>query len=109
MINTFSKLVSRLATREETLKLKLQDKEYLEDVENELELAGEDETIPYKIGDAFVHLPLDAVQNRLDTEKEDVTADVSVLEDELQAIKEEMAELKVKLKSKFGDSINLDS
>lgn len=108
-INTFSKLVNRLSNREDDLKSKRQDKEYLEDLENELELADEDELVPYKVGDAFIDLSLENVQARLSTEKEHVEIEVTSLEDELEAIKKEMSQLKLKLKSKFGDSINLDS
>lgn len=91
------------------MRTRVQDKEYLEDLENELELADEDETFPYRIGDAFIHLPLDEVQLRLTSEKEEVMTDVENLEEELQGIKEEMNELKLALKTKFGDSINLES
>lgn len=108
-INTFSKLVNRFSNKEDDLQVKRQDKEYLEDLETELELADEDELVPYKIGDAFVQLPLEKVQARLTDEKTAVEGEVESLEAELDAIKEEMAELKVKLKSKFGDSINLES
>lgn len=109
MINTFSKLVNRLSLREEELKDKSQDKEYLEDLENELELVDEDELVPYKIGDAFMNIKLDQVQIRLQQDKEAVDREVETLQDELSEIKEEMSALKVKLKLKFGDSINLDS
>lgn len=108
-INTFSKLVNRLANREEDLRTKKQDQEYLEDLENELELADEDELIPYRIGDAFIHLSLESVQARIETEKSQVEGEVDSLETELDSIKDEMAKLKIKLKSKFGESINLDS
>ena len=108
-INTFSKLVNRLALREGLLETRKQDKEYLEDLEGELELADEDELIPYKVGDAFMNLTLDLVQSRLENEKSTVDDEVDSLESELASIREEMDELKVKLKSKFGDSINLES
>jgi prefoldin subunit 4 len=109
MINTFSKLVNRLDARQDSLKHKQQDKEYLDDVSMELELADESESFPYRIGDVFVHLPLDQVQTRLSTEKEDIEACIDSLEQEVDTIEKEMAELKVKLKGKYGDSINLDN
>lgn len=102
-------MVNRLANKEDDLSTKRQDKEYLEDLETELELADEDELIPYKIGDAFVNLPLNAVQSRLESGKLLVDREVDELESEIDDIKEEMGQLKVKLKSKFGDSINLES
>lgn len=109
MINTFSKLVNRLDARQDSLKHKQQDKEYLDDVSMELELADESESFPYRIGDVFVHLPLSQVQTRLSTEKEDIEACIDSLEQEVDTIEKEMAELKVKLKGKYGDSINLDN
>ncbi|ORY82141.1 Prefoldin beta-like protein, partial [Protomyces lactucae-debilis] len=109
MINTFSKLVNRLDVRQETLVLKKQDKEYLDDVEMELELADDADAFPYRIGDAFVHLPLEQVQSRLSAEKESAEESIDQLEQEVETIKEEMAGLKVKLKRKYGDSINLDN
>lgn len=102
-------MVNRLANKEDDLQTKRQDKEYLEDLETELELADEDELIPYRIGDAFVNLPLDHVQSRLEVGKSVVDQEVEELEVEIDQIKEEMGSLKVKLKSKFGDSINLES
>ena len=108
-INSFSKLVNRVSDRESQLKIKEQDKEYLDDLENELELADDEEKIPYRIGDSFIMISLEQAQRRLEKEKEGVTTDIDTLTAEVDGIKEEMARLKVKLKSKFGDSINLES
>ncbi|KAB8300565.1 hypothetical protein EYC80_000723 [Monilinia laxa] len=54
-INRFSRLHQRELGLEDELKLKNKEKEDLEDVSGELELADEDELIPYKIGDSFIH------------------------------------------------------
>lgn len=54
-------------------------------------------------------MTLEDVQSRLEAQKSEVDEQVVVLETDLDAIKEEMAGLKVRLKSKFGDSINLDN
>ena len=105
MINTFSKLVSRLAEAEEQLRSQSQEKEYLEDVETELELAdGDDDdengTVIYKIGDCFTHLPLKVALRRLHRQKRVVEAEVDRLEGGIDGIKSEMDGLKIKLKVK---------
>ncbi|KAL7803269.1 hypothetical protein V8C43DRAFT_270746, partial [Trichoderma afarasin] len=57
-INRFSRLHQRELALKEELQLKSKEKEELDDISTELELADEDEKIQYKIGDAFFHLPL---------------------------------------------------
>jgi prefoldin subunit 4 len=62
----------------------------------------------YRIGEAFVHLPLEKAQVRLAADQERVQAELSRLQDALDACKSAMQDLKVHLYSKFGNSINLD-
>lgn len=105
------------------------EKEDLDDVSNELELADEDELIPcvpknlsesnrcsrltssarYQIGDSFISLPLAEVQELLSTSTEKIEEDVSGLEEKLNTVREEMQELKVHLYARFGRSINLET
>lgn len=63
----------------------------------------------YKIGDSFVSLPLPDVQSMLSSTTEDIDKDVSVLEEKLGGIREEMQQLKVALYARFGKSINLET
>ncbi|BFZ54917.1 hypothetical protein PYCC9005_001954 [Savitreella phatthalungensis] len=109
MINTFSKLVARLNNTEEDLKLQTQEKEYLDDLEGELELADDDELVMYKVGDTFAHLPLLVAKSRLTGKRREVESECDKLEADVSGIRDDMEKLKVKLKSKFGDSINLDA
>ena len=85
------------------------DKEDLEEISTELELADEDEKIPYKIGDTFISLPLPEVQELLAASTSKIEDSVSAVEDRLGAIREEMESLKVDLYARFGKSINLET
>ncbi|KAI9838122.1 MAG: hypothetical protein M1819_006278 [Sarea resinae] len=108
-INRFSRLHQRETLIEEELKTKHKDKEDLEEVSNELELADEDDLVPYKLGDSFVHLRLPEVQERLSSATDKIELDVTALEDKLGDIREEMQQLKVSLYARFGRSINLET
>ncbi|KAI9668657.1 MAG: hypothetical protein M1831_001096 [Alyxoria varia] len=108
-INKFSRLHSRESIIEEDLKTKQKDKEDLEEISNELELAEEDDKIPYKIGDSFLVLPLPEVQELLTKDGGRIDEEVSSLEEKLGTIREEKEQLKVALYARFGRSINLES
>ncbi|GLI79591.1 hypothetical protein PoHVEF18_007929 [Penicillium ochrochloron] len=108
-INRFSRLHQRETVLEEQLKAKQKDKEDLEEVSTELELADEDELVPYKIGDSFFQLPLADAQAMLETSTAQIDADVSKLEDSLGELRDELQQLKVSLYARFGRSINLET
>ncbi|KAI1281592.1 Prefoldin subunit-domain-containing protein [Xylaria sp. FL0933] len=108
-INKFSRLHQRELNFEEELKLKNKEKEELDDVTLELELADEDELVPYKIGDAFFHIPLSQAQEMLASSTSRIEEEVSELEDKIGTTKEEMQQLKVELYARFGRSINLET
>ncbi|KAJ6111125.1 hypothetical protein N7486_003360 [Penicillium sp. IBT 16267x] len=108
-INRFSRLHQRETVLEELLKAKQKDKEDLEEVSMELELADEDELIPYKIGDSFFQLPLAEAQAMLTTSTEQIDTDVSKLKDSISELREELQQLKVSLYARFGRSINLET
>ncbi|GAD94304.1 prefoldin subunit 4 [Paecilomyces variotii No. 5] len=108
-INRFSRLHQRETMLEDQLKAKQKDKEDLEEVSTELELADEDELVPYKIGDSFVSLPLPEAQSLLATSTEKIEEEVSKLEESLGEIRDELQQLKVALYARFGRSINLET
>ena len=102
------------------------EKEDLDDVSSELELADEDDKIPYtshyhteihsgltcdryKIGDSFISLPLHEVQEMLSTSTEKIEEEVAAVVEKLSTIREEMTQLKVELYARFGRSINLET
>ncbi|KAI2616295.1 Prefoldin, subunit 4 [Hypoxylon sp. NC1633] len=108
-INKFSRLHQRELDLEDKLKTKNKEKEELDDIAMELELIDEDEKIPYKIGEAFFHIPLPQAQEMLASATSRVEKDVSALEDKLTTVKDEMTQLKIQLYARFGRSINLET
>ncbi|THY35700.1 hypothetical protein D6D01_01103, partial [Aureobasidium pullulans] len=85
------------------------EKEDLEEVSSELELADEDEKVSYKIGDSFFLLPLPEVQELLAASIERIESDVTAVEEKLSELREEMQQLKTALYGRFGRSINLEA
>ncbi|MCJ1461432.1 hypothetical protein MMC07_000029 [Pseudocyphellaria aurata] len=113
---------------EEDLKTKAKEREDLEELSNELELTDEDEKVPYvpikpspaslvtlsqsnryKIGDTFFSLPLATVQELLSVSTGKIDEAVSAVETRLNAVRNEMGQLKVQLYARFGKSINLET
>lgn len=103
-INTFSKTNTRFQNLQEELEVAKKEKEALEDITTELELADEDQPVLYRVGEAFVHLPLDQAQKRLAADAEVVEAEVARLQDALDMCQSTMKELKLQLYAKFGTS-----
>jgi prefoldin subunit 4 len=85
-----------------------QEKEYLTDVTQELELEYEDRIVPYKIGDSFVHIPQSMAMQLLEKNTSRVDEEIEEIESRISANSENMDQLKVELYSKFGKAINLD-
>jgi len=108
-INTFSKYNQRLQDIEELLEKKKTEKEYLDDVAMELELADEDEPVLYKVGDTFVHIKLARAQQLLEKAHKAIDAEVSGLQERVDECENVMKKLKVVLYAKFGNAINLET
>ncbi|KAL8929649.1 MAG: hypothetical protein Q9172_000328 [Xanthocarpia lactea] len=108
-INKFSRLHQREMLLEDDLRSRAKEKEDLDEISNELELADEDEKVPYKLGDAFIMLPLPEVQELLSKSTDKIERSVSDTEEKLSDIREEMNSLKRDLYSRFGSSINLET
>jgi chaperonin cofactor prefoldin len=62
----------------------------------------------YRVGEAFVHLPLELAQQRLASDHEAIDTEVARLQDAVEECQSAMKELKLQLYAKFGTSINLD-
>ena len=62
----------------------------------------------YRVGEAFVHLPLEQAQKRLAADAEVVETEVARLNEAVDTCQSTMKELKLQLYAKFGTSINLD-
>ncbi|KAI8379356.1 Prefoldin subunit 4 [Radiomyces spectabilis] len=107
-INEFSKYNARIEDLEEQYEKLKQEKEYLDDVSMELELADEDEPIRHKIGDAFVHIPVSEALERVAKDSEKLEQDLENLRTEIDTVHGKMDELKSNLYAKFGNAINLE-
>ncbi|TRM70120.1 Prefoldin subunit-domain-containing protein [Schizophyllum amplum] len=107
-INTFSKLNTRMRDMNDKLKELKQEKEALDDLSTELELADEDEPVLYKVGETFLHLPLTRAQKRLERDQADVDKSLADVGSTVEDCERQMKELKVVLYAKFGKAINLD-
>ncbi|KAL6914444.1 hypothetical protein ACHAPO_005725 [Fusarium lateritium] len=108
-INRFSRLHQRELVLGEELSAKNKEKEELDDLSTELELADEDEKIQYKIGDAFFHVSVEQAQEMLEKATETLEEESASLEEKLSSIREEMTKLKVDLYARFGKQINLET
>ncbi|KAJ8076367.1 hypothetical protein PM082_000788 [Marasmius tenuissimus] len=107
-INTFSKLNARLKNINEKLEQLRQEKEALDDLSTELELADEDGPVLYKLGEAFLHMTHPKALKRLEKDQSDIDSRVSTLSGQADECEKEMKSLKVTLYAKFGNAINLD-
>ncbi|KAI9257895.1 Prefoldin subunit-domain-containing protein [Sporodiniella umbellata] len=96
-INEFSKYNAKVDDLEEEYEKLKKEKEYLDDVALELELADEDESVRYKVGDAFIHVSATEATERIERDSERYGLQI-----------EEMEELKKSLYGKFGNAINLE-
>ncbi|KAK0213233.1 Prefoldin subunit 4 [Desarmillaria ectypa] len=107
-INTFSKLNTRMRSIDEKLEELKQEKEALDDLSTELELADEDDPVLYKVGETFLHMPHPRAMKRLERDQAAIDSQVAMLDAKSEACQKEMNELKVVLYAKFGRAINLD-
>ncbi|KAF9321825.1 hypothetical protein BG000_011148 [Podila horticola] len=107
-INTFSKYNARLQDLEETYEAKKTEKEYLDDLASELELADEDESVKYRIGETFVSLSLEAAMERINKSQEELDRDIEALKAQMDEAIEKMDGLKKVLYARFGNAINLE-
>ncbi|KAI0305394.1 hypothetical protein B0F90DRAFT_1697551 [Multifurca ochricompacta] len=85
-----------------------QEKEALDDLAMELELAEEDQPVLYKIGEAFLHLPYHRAMKRLERDQAQVDEEIAKLTEVVDQCECDMKELKVALYGRFGNAINLD-
>ena len=65
--------------------------------------------VPYQIGEVFVTMTQDDVQDTLEAQKEIFEGEVTKLEEKSEDIKSQMSDLKTQLYAKFGNAINLEA
>lgn len=62
----------------------------------------------YRVGEAFVQLPLSRAQKRLEHDVVNIDKEVSEINESMEECDKGMKELKVVLYAKFGSAINLE-
>ncbi|CAI2164341.1 9659_t:CDS:2 [Funneliformis geosporum] len=107
-INSFSKLNAKYSDLEETYNAKKQEKEFLDDLTSELELADKVELIKYKIGESFINIPAEQAIERIEKDKEILIQDLEQLKHNMDDMTDQMRQLKAHLYGKFGKAINLE-
>jgi prefoldin subunit 4 len=107
-INEFGRLndqVESMQAEVEQLKTALAN---LDDASDELLLA-DTEQVQYLIGGSFFTLSKDDAETRLNAEKDQLQAQVTDFDARIAANEAKLAQLKLTLKAKFRDAINLDA
>lgn len=107
-INKFSSLINLKDSLSAELEKFKSEKEYIDDLALEIELLDEEEPVQYKIGDAFVFLPVSKAVEKIEKENESLDEKISLVSDEIDEIDSQLAQLKAHLYSKFGKNINLE-
>ena len=107
-INKFGRSNQRLHDLEADVSKWQEELENLDDAATEVMVADEDEPMRYMIGKVFVLLPPDEVDTRIEARKDEIEAKIAEAEEEIESLRETMAELKVVLYAKFKSSINLE-
>lgn len=109
-INQFARLNNRLEDLNDDVKSKKKEIQTLEDASTEMMMLVDDaEKIPYQIGEVFVQMTQDEVQEQLDKTKAELEQEVGKLNEKAEEIKSQMSDLKTHLYAKFGNAINLEN
>jgi len=107
-INEFSNLTNKVATMEEEYKRDKEEKEYLDELIEELDLSEDTTKINVKIGDSFVEMSVDAARSKLQRDLAILTDKVLLTKAKIDKHNARMSELKASLYAKFGNTIHLE-
>eukprot|EP00745_Piridium_sociabile_P040464 TRINITY_DN77817_c0_g2_i1.p1 TRINITY_DN77817_c0_g2~~TRINITY_DN77817_c0_g2_i1.p1 ORF type:complete len:144 (-),score=55.56 TRINITY_DN77817_c0_g2_i1:232-633(-) len=109
-INKFARNNAKLQDLKEELKMKQKEMENLQDAEDEiLMLEGEDNCVPYQIGELFVNTSTEEAGTLIEKAKATVQEGITKLESQMDVHKNILSDLKVQLYAKFGTNINLEA
>jgi len=108
-INTFGVIHRSLEELKEDRKKIEEDLNALEDAEQELMMAGDSDTFMIKLGSSYVNVDEDRFNEFMEKRKAELDARMVELEKENGALEEQRDTLKQSLKSRFGNTINLDA
>lgn len=107
-INKFSTMISKKDEQLDALQKLKTEKEYLDDLSMEIELLDDEEEINYKVGDAFFLVDAETAISKIEHENEELSSKISEGETVIEALDDELDELKKQLYAKFGKNINLE-
>ncbi len=109
-INKFARLNNRLEDLKDDIKNKKKEIQTLEDAATDLMmLEDDDEKVPYQIGEVFIQMSQDEVQENMEKTKDRLCDEVAQTEAKADTVKAAMSDLKTHLYAKFGDAINLEA
>lgn len=111
LINKFARLHQNFSHIKEEIKELSNDLLNINEAADELMLldAEDSESIPFRIGQTFVHFDSDTMTAKLEKLKETTEKTISERKAQNAAYQNDMETLKRTLYAKFGDRINLES
>ncbi|VDM61216.1 unnamed protein product [Angiostrongylus costaricensis] len=111
LINKFARLHQNFMQVKEDIKDLSNDLLNINEAADELMLLSpeDSESIPFRIGQTFVHFDSDTLASKLEDLRIDAEHTIRKLTDKNLSSQEEMENLKRILYAKFGDRINLES
>lgn len=107
-INKFSTMISKRDEQLDALQKLKTEKEYLDDLSMEIELLDDEEEIKYKVGDAFFLVSAETAILKIENENEELSVKITEGETGIEALDEQLDDLKKQLYAKFGNNINLE-
>jgi len=108
MINLFANQNTRNNEIKSRIQKKKKELENLTDAADELILLDDSESVPVQIGEVFVHMSQDGVNEYIDKQKEVLEGEIEKLDARASGMVSSLKELKTKLYAKFGKNINLE-
>ncbi|XP_078690189.1 prefoldin subunit 4-like [Branchiostoma floridae x Branchiostoma belcheri] len=108
-INTFANKNAKLVELKEEIEAKQKELQNLEDASDDLLMVDDESApIPYRIGEVFISMPLEATQEKLEDAKTQIQQQIAGLNAQADEIKGVLGKLKVELYAKFSNNINLE-
>ncbi|XP_071546870.1 prefoldin subunit 4 [Panulirus ornatus] len=108
-INRFARCNARHGDVKEELKTKENDLQNLQDAEDEMMIALEDdEKVPFMVGEVFIMKSQDEAQEAISGQRETLQEEISTLNGRASELQDVMTQLKGDLYAKFGNNINLE-
>eukprot|EP01080_Neovahlkampfia_damariscottae_P011308 gene11308-4119_t len=104
-INDFNRLHLLLSQYEVDIEDSTEENEKIGDALDEIYLTDD---IKLSVGDSFINIQQDEVEEILEERKSKITKEVQAKKKNIEEIKKKMKSLKAELYAKFGTNINLD-